>query len=142
MNKIGKTVKQPNEEEFEQVKKLAKELWLDMEDLKREQFYVLSDNGNVIAFGRLREHHDSTELCTLGVSTKEQAKGYGIQMVNHLLKQAKRDVHLVTVIPGFFTKQGFNFVEKYPASLQKKVDMCSTHHNVGEIYRVMKWEKK
>lgn len=134
--------KEPDEQEFEQVKQLARKLQLDTEDLNPSQFLVISDNKKVIAFGRLREHKDATELCTIGVENSFQGKGYGMKIVKHLLSQAERDVYLVTVIPGFFAKLDFDFIEKYPDSLQKKVNLCSTHYHVGEEYRVMKWEKK
>jgi amino-acid N-acetyltransferase len=135
-------IKQPDAKEFEQIKQQVKDLWLDDDGLNPTQFSVISDDGKVIAFGRLREHEDSTELCTLGVAKGFQQKGYGTKIVRHLLTQAKRDVYLVTVLPGFFAKLGFDFVDKFPDSLQKKVEMCGNHYHVGETYRVMKWEKK
>ncbi len=134
--------KQPDYKEFEEVKELVKEFWLDDADLQMEQFQVLSDNGNVIAFGRLREHIDATELCTMGVAKNFQKMGYGGKMVKHLQSIAKRGVYLVTVIPDFFEKTGFKGVDIYPNSLKKKVDRCSADFHVGETYHVMKWEKK
>jgi len=134
--------KEPNEQEFEQVKELVKEFWLDDSAMQPQQFSVLYDNENVIAFGRLREHVDATELCTMGVAKDFQKKGYGEKMVQHLQSIANRDVYLVTVIPDFFAKIDFNTVEIYPESLKKKVDRCSSDFHVGETYHVMKWEKK
>jgi N-acetylglutamate synthase-like GNAT family acetyltransferase len=132
--------KQPDEKEFEQVKKLVEDFWLDNTDLQPAQFRVLSDAGSVIAFGRLREHVDATELCTIGVAKDFQKKGFGREMVNDLLAQAKREVYLVTVIPDFFAKLGFNKVEQYPASIKSKIDMCVKDYHVDEPYFVMKWE--
>jgi N-acetylglutamate synthase-like GNAT family acetyltransferase len=134
--------KQPNQEEFEQVKQLVKEFWLDDADLQPIQFSVLSDNGKVVAFGRLREHADATELCTMGVAKDLQKMGYGKKMVLHLQNIAKRDIYLVTVIPDFFGEIDFKIVDTYPDSLRKKVDRCSADFHVGETYHVMKWEKK
>ncbi len=132
--------KQPNEYEFEQVKQLVKEFWLDDLDMQPQQFSVLSDNGKVIAFGRLREHADATELCTMGVTKGFQKMGYGEKMVQHLQSIAKRDVFLVTIIPDFFSQINFKIVNTYPDSLKKKVDRCSADFHVGETYNVMKWE--
>ena len=128
----------PDNLEFTHIQQLVEEFWLDNADMQIQQFRILSENGTLIAFGRLREHTDATELCTLGVAKEFQGKGYGEKMVKELINGAKRDVFLVTVIPGFFLKCGFEFVENYPESLQKKVEMCSTHYHVGETYRVMK----
>jgi len=134
--------KQPDEKEFEQVKQLVEDFWLDNENMKSEQFRVLTDNEKVIAFGRLKKHSDAIELCTLGVVSDLRGKGYGRAMVKNLLNKASRDIYVVTVIPNFFAKLGFIFAEIYPDSLQKKVELCTTHYHVGEPYQVMKWEKK
>jgi len=134
--------KQPNTSEFEQIKKLVKDFWLDNSDMQPEQFQVLSENAKVVAFGRLREHTDATELCTLGVTKDFQKKGFGEKMVKYLQSIAKRDVYLVTVLPGFFKKMGFAIVDQYPAPLQKKIDICAKNYHVDEPYFVMKWEIK
>jgi len=134
--------KQPGANEFEQVKQFVQDFWLDDTDLQPQQFRVLADNGNVIAFGRLREHADATELCTIGVAKDFQNKGFGKEMVSHLISLARRDVYLVTVIPGFFAKLGFTKVEQYPLSIKGKIDMCIRDYHVDEPYFVMKWEKK
>ena len=137
----GSIFKQPNEKEFEQVKQLIEDFWLDNEDMKPEQFKVLLDSGKLIAFGRLREHNEATELCTLGVAKDYRCKGYGKEMVKHLINWTKRDVYVVTVIPEFFSKLGFSFIGKYPLPIQKKLENCSANYDVGVPYRAMKWEK-
>jgi N-acetylglutamate synthase-like GNAT family acetyltransferase len=134
--------KQPDTSEFEQIKQLADELWLDNTGMQRGQFQTFSDNGKVIAFGRLREHNDATELCTMGVAKEFQKKAFGKKMVKHLQSIAKHDIYLVTVIPDFFAKLGFNKVEQYPDSIKKKIDLCATDYHVDDPYFVMKWEKK
>jgi N-acetylglutamate synthase-like GNAT family acetyltransferase len=134
--------KQPDEQEFEQVRQLVKDFWLDNENMQPEQFQVLSDHGKVVAFGRLKEHSDATELCTMGVAKDFEGKGFGDKIVKHLQSIAKRDIYLVTVIPDFFKKTGFEHVQTYPDSLRKKIERCSSDFHVGEAYHVMKWEKK
>ena len=71
---MSRVFKQPEIKEFEQVKLLVNDFWLDDTGLQPQQFQVLSDNGKVIAFGRLREHADATELCTMGVAGEFQKK--------------------------------------------------------------------
>jgi N-acetylglutamate synthase-like GNAT family acetyltransferase len=134
--------KQPNKEEFEQIKHLVEELWLDNENMQPEQFGILSDNGKVIAFGRLREYADTTELCSIGVVKEFQHRKFGTEIVNYLLHQAKRDVYVVTVVPDFFTKLSFKPVEKPPTPIQWKLQRCNTEFYVGTPYFAMKWEKK
>lgn len=134
--------KQPDTKEFEQIKQLVEELWLDNETMQPEQFRVLSDDGKVIAFGRLREYADTTELCSMGVAKEFQKKGLGGEMVNHLLGIAGRDVYVVTVEPDFFAKMGFHKVSSYPDSLKHKVEVCTKEYHVEKPYFVMKWEKR
>jgi len=134
--------KQPDTKEFEQVKQLVEELWLDNETMQPEQFRVLSDDGKVIAFGRLREYEDSTELCSIGVAKEFQKRGFGDKMVKHLIGIADRDVYAVTVEPDFFAKMGFHKVNSYPDSLKHKVELCTKEYHVDRPYFAMKWEKK
>jgi len=130
--------KQPDKNEFEQVKQLVEEFWLFNENMQPKQFSILSDKGRVIAFGRLIEHSEATELCTMGVAKEFQKKGLGEKMVEHLIRMAKRDVYLVTILPGFFAKSGFKVVQDYPDSLRKKVEICTKEYHVEEPYFVMK----
>lgn len=136
------TAKKPDSREFEEVKKMVQEFWLDNDAMQPEQFRILTDGNQLVAFGRLRENEDATELCTMGVARQFQKKGFGEKMVNTLLGEAKRDVYLVTVIPDFFKKLGFEFAEEYPGSIRKKAEICSNQYHTGEKYWVIKWEKK
>lgn len=134
--------KLPDTKEFEQIKLLVEELWLDNETMMPEQFRVLSDKGKVIAFGRLRDYADATELCSVGVIKESQHKKFGTEMVSYLLNQAKGDVYLVTIIPGFFARLGFKAIEIPPAPIRRKLQRCNTEFFVGKPYFAMKWEKK
>lgn len=134
--------KQPTEKEFAQVNLMAEDFWLDNEDMQPEQFRVLSDDGKVIAFGRLRRHTGATELCTMGVAKEFRKQGFGDKMVRHLQSIAGEDVYLVTILPGFFAKLDFVKVNEYPKPLQRKVEICTKEYHVDEPYFVMRWEKK
>lgn len=133
-------IRQPNDKEFEQVKVLIDEFWLDNGNMQIEQFRVLLVDNKLTAFGRLRRNGDATELCTLGVVKEMQGKGYGKAMVKALLSEAEGEVYVVCIIPQFFVKSGFKEVEQYPPSIDFKVNLCNTHYHVGIPYKVMKWE--
>jgi len=132
-------IRQPNDTEFEQVKKYVREFWLDNTDMHKEQFLVLLQNKKFTAFGRLKEHADCSELCTLGVVKEFRGKYFGQELTKALIKKAKHEVYLVTVIPDYFKKVDFVITSKYPASLKSKVNMCTTQYHVGQEYRVMKY---
>jgi N-acetylglutamate synthase-like GNAT family acetyltransferase len=134
--------KQPDGEEFEQVKQMVDEFWLVNENMQPEQFRVISDKGKVIAFARFKEKDDATELGTLGVATELRRKGWGSKIVLHLLGLAKRDVYVVTTLFEFNAKLGFKLVDTYPESIRKNLETCRREYYVPEPYFVMKWEKK
>jgi len=132
-------VREPSDKEFEEVKKWVEKFWLDNDNMQKEQFRVLIYNNSLAAFGRLRINDDATEICTIGVLTKFQKKGIGMAMVRSLLSSVEKEAYLVTVIPKFFLKLGFEAVKQYPKSIQKKRDLCVTQYHVDTPYEVMKW---
>lgn len=140
MNEV--IVREPDSKEFEEVKKYVKQFWLDDEQMLKEQFKILLQDDKPVAFGRLREKEDATELCTLGVLEEYRGRRLGSAMVKSLVSLAKKDVHVVSVIPGFFRKQGFIPVQEYPASIKKKVELCTEHYHVGVPYQVMKYKNQ
>ena len=142
MTKMNVAFKHPDEQEFEQVKQMVDEFWLVNENMQPEQFQVISDNGKVIAFARLKEKEDATELGTLGVDIAFRGKGWGSKMVVHLLGLAKRDVYVVTTLFEFNARLGFKLVDEYPESVRKNLEACRKDYYVPEPYFVMKWEKK
>lgn len=135
------TVRQPDDREFEEVKKLVEDFWLDNNNMLKEQFRILLYKDKLAAFGRIRQNKDATELCTLGVVKELRGKGLGLAMVKALLAGTKGEVYVVCVIPGFFGKAGFKEVSQYPESIKAKVNLCTTHFHVGEEYKVMRWGK-
>jgi N-acetylglutamate synthase-like GNAT family acetyltransferase len=134
------TTRQPDDKEFEEVKKLVEEFWLDNRNMLKEQFRILLYKGKLAAFGRIRRHMDAIEFCSLGVVKELRGKGFGRAMMQCLLAGIKGDSYLVTVIPDFFSKLGFKEVEQYPDSIKAKANLCSTQYHVGEEYKVMKYK--
>jgi len=59
---------------------------------------------------------DLAEIRSLAVSEDQQGKGFGFQLVDSCLKEARlfevKRVFTLTYVPEFFTKLGFNEVEK------------------------------
>ncbi len=135
-------IKQPNEKEYAQVLQLVEEFWLDNINMRQEQFTIISDNGKVIAFARMKEYPDALELGTLGVAKELRGNGYGSKLVSHLISLAQRDVYVVTTLFKFNANLGFVLVNEYPESIRKKIDICAKDFHVEEPYFVMKWEKK
>lgn len=135
-------IRQPDDAEYEVVKKYIHRFWLDSSDMRKEQFKILLLGRVFVAFARLKKYSGSAELCSLGVVERFRGKRLGITLINGLLAQVKGDVFLVTVEPRYFKKAGFQLTRKYPLMMRKKRERCRTHFPVGKIYRVMihKWK--
>jgi|SRR6218665_455972 len=131
----------PSEPEFNEICHCISEFELDNRELQREQFTAAFRDGQLLGFGRLREHNDCTELCSLGVIAKERRKGIGKAIVSELIRRAPADVYLVCIIPGFFHPFGFRIVEKYPAAIGNKLNYCTSELVVPETYTAMRLRK-
>lgn len=131
----------PSDAEFKQVCQYIQAFELDDRQLKKEEFCIASANGQLLGFGRLRQHSDCTELCSLGVIESHRHKGIGTAVTQALIGKAKGTVYLVCIIPGFFTPLGFQEVTDFPSSIRQKLDYCTQSLPVPEPYVAMKRSK-
>lgn len=131
-------IKDCSEDQLEIVKKHIHQFELDDRSLNHSQFLVALQNTTIIGFGRIREHHNCSELCSLGVIEPERNKGVGLALTKALARKAKKSVHLVCIIPQFFEKQGFRLCDTYPEEVLNKLYYCTHELVVPETYVVMK----
>ena len=105
---------------------LARSLDLDYPGMEADQLWVAEEGEDVIGLVALKEHPDCLELCSLGVEAKSREKGVGKTMVEALMAEAPGDVHLATVIPGFFEAHGFEKCTDIPATFpaKRKTSWC------------------
>ena len=78
-------IKKPSDKEFEQIRKYICDLELDIRDLKQQEFIAAFFHDQLVGFGRLRQHTDCIELCSLGVITSQQKQGIGKAVVSHFI---------------------------------------------------------
>jgi len=130
--------KTPTEKEFQQICHYIHEFELDDRSLNRQQFIAAFRGNELVGFGRLRDHSDCTELCTLGVITQYRRQGIGKAIVAELVRISPSNLFLVCIIPEFFTPFGFAIVNEYPAPLLNKLNYCTSELVVPETYVVMK----
>jgi amino-acid N-acetyltransferase len=95
---------------------------LDYENLKHEQFWVIEENGDPVAFGRLKPYPDAVELGSVGVRTDYRKKGYGKKMVEALMEQGPEEIWITTDLRDYFRKFGFAESEQMPASIKNKLE--------------------
>ena len=86
---------------------LARRLGLDYPGLEADALWVAVEGGAVVGLIALKRHPDCLELCALGVEPARRGKGIAGALVEALMAEAPGEVHLATVIPGFFEARGF-----------------------------------
>jgi N-acetylglutamate synthase-like GNAT family acetyltransferase len=135
---VSIVIKNCTASQFQIVKKYIEEFELDNRELHREQFVVAFSEGELIGFGRVREYHNLSELCSLGVLKKERSKGVGKKLFQAMIEKAQKTKYLACIIPGYFTPFGFEICNDYPHEMQIKLDYCTCSLPVEETYVIMK----
>lgn len=133
--------KTPTDKEFLQICEYIHEFELDDRILLQHQFTIALRDNELVGFGRLRNHSDCTELCSLGVITEHRRQGIGKAIVAELLRKAPPNLYLVCIIPDFFSPFGFHIVNEYPAPIKNKLEYCTHELIVPETYVVMQLHK-
>ena len=135
------TFRTPTKQEFLQIRNYIQQFELDDRNLKQEEFTAAFRENELVGFGRLRIHSDCVELCSLGVVTNHRRKGIGKAIVGELIQRSISFIHLVCIIPDFFTPFGFQIIEKFPLAIQEKLDYCTHELVVPETYVAMLLQK-
>jgi N-acetylglutamate synthase-like GNAT family acetyltransferase len=130
-------IRKPTGSEFQMICNYIRDFELDDRGLHPEQFSAAFRDNELVGFGRLREHSDCTELCSLGVMTPLRRKGIGKSIVKELIKRAPEKLYLVCIIPDFFTPFNFKIINNYPSSIQNKLNYCTEQLVVSEPYVAM-----
>jgi len=138
----GGLLRKPTDKEFRQICLFINEFDLDNRGLQKEQFTVALHNNVLLGFGRLREHADCFELCSLGVVTPFRRQGIGKAIVNKLIENSAKNIYLVCIIPDFFIPFGFQIIKEYPAAIQNKIEYCTQELIVPETYVAMLLPKR
>jgi N-acetylglutamate synthase-like GNAT family acetyltransferase len=100
---------------------LARGLDLAYDGMEADELWVAGRSGQVVGVVALKTHPDCLELCALGVDPGCRGQGLARELVEALLAEAPADVHLATIIPGFFEGCGFRVVkDDIPATFPAK----------------------
>lgn len=111
--------------DFPEIIEILEELNLDMEEIEPGQFVVCEHEGVVIGTGRARSYDGFAEFCSIGVVMNHRRKGVGRGIVNLLLNINKgMQLYVVTEIPLFFEKFGFEHTEAFPEAIAQKKNRC------------------
>lgn len=113
-------VRKAHPEDISFAVELARGLSLDYPGIEADSLWVAEEAGEVIGLVALKRHPDCLELCALGVDPRSQGTGVGKALVEALMAEAPGDVHLATVIPGFFETCGFRKTTDVPETFSAK----------------------
>jgi N-acetylglutamate synthase-like GNAT family acetyltransferase len=120
------------------VLRYAKKMALDISNPRQKQFLIYLTGTEIAGFLRIRSV-EINELATLGVRKKFRSKGISSTMIEYV-KQQKKSLFLVMVIPKYFKKLGFITVTEIPNSLVDKVQNKRLWEGFGQPV-VMNWHK-
>lgn len=117
------------EEDIPYIEEKLQKYLLDTTDIEWQQFLVAKSKNKPVAFGRIIDHRDYFEIASLGVDYYHRKKGIGAKMLRFLIGEAKkrdntRPIYIVTHIPEFFKKFGFEEIPVYPDYLGYKKGKC------------------
>jgi len=91
-----------------------------------------------VAFGRVREYDNLSELCSMGVLKKGRSKGIGKKIFQAMIDKAQKVKYLACIIPSYFEPFGFEICNDFPEEMKEKLDFCIGCLPVEEKYVVMK----
>ncbi|OGF44939.1 MAG: GNAT family N-acetyltransferase [Candidatus Firestonebacteria bacterium RIFOXYC2_FULL_39_67] len=103
-------------------------------------FFVFKKNGKIVGVTALRIYWDDlAEIRSVAVLKSEAGKGIGEKLLKACFKDAKqlaiKKVFVLTYIPEYFKKYGFNVVDKsiLPHKIWKDCVKCPKFPDCGEV---------
>ncbi len=103
------------------IRRLAETYGLDYEGMEADPFWVAEAGEDIVGIVGLMRHPDAAELVSLAVAERYRVRGLGRDLAEALFAAAGGDVHLVTSIPEYFARLGFEKAARVPASLAARM---------------------
>ncbi len=116
-NKSPLAVRAAEPKDYPAVIDLLAALELDYPERDLSLFRVGVTNDEIIAIAELKDFGNFSLLSCVGVREDIQGAGIGKIFTSQVLREAKSDVYLYTLVPGFFEKLGFVKVLNLPPGL-------------------------
>ncbi|MCL6436107.1 MAG: GNAT family N-acetyltransferase [Leptolyngbyaceae cyanobacterium HOT.MB2.61] len=143
----GYTLRPACAEDIGTIRKLVLSALLDPTQLRWSQFWVMEQEGKIIACGQLRNFPDAQELGSVVVVSALRGQGLGSQMVQHLVEQATKPLYLECLgqrLARFYAQFGFVPVswQELPPSLKRKFGLSALAARVLRVpVNVMQYRK-
>lgn len=121
------------------IRNTIKSLDLDGSDISASQFLLYKTEHKIVGFGRIKNHGDFDEICSLAVLTEYRNQGIARILLKELIHRCRENVYIVSVIPDLFSKFGFEPAYGYPESiLAKKADCRHLCHCETPVVMLLK----
>jgi len=117
-------IRKARPEDWPKIRALAASLGLDYPGMESDPAWCAEDGGRVVGSVCLMTHPDSLELVALGMDPAFRGRGWGRRLVRALLDETRGDIHLATIIPEFFARNGFVRIETGPPGMAKDPSWC------------------
>jgi len=87
---------------------------------------VAEERGKIIGILGIKDFSDFVELVAVGVLEEYREMGVGKKLVDEALENmAGKPVYLLTTIPSFYEKLGFEKIKGVPEALKKDPAWCA-----------------
>lgn len=100
-----------------EIESLMHDLELAYPSMDLSCFWVAEDAGRIVGAAELKDLQDCSLLSCVGVRPDRQGSGVGKALVEDVVRHARHDVYLYTLVPDFFRKAGFADARRLPAGL-------------------------
>jgi N-acetylglutamate synthase-like GNAT family acetyltransferase len=117
-------IRKARREDAPTVRALAVSLGLDYPGMESDPAWIAEAEGRLAGSVSLRTHPDSFELVALGIDPAFRGRGLGKRLVRALCDDTDGEIHLATVIPGFFARCGFVRIARGPSGMAKDAVWC------------------
>ncbi len=119
------TLRRASVEDIWTIRKIVFSAKLDPTQLNWQQFWLIENNGEIIACGQLRNFSEAQELGSLVVKSPWRRQGLGVFLVNHLISEATKPLYLECLgdnLAHFYSRFGFVAIpwQELPPSLIRK----------------------
>ncbi len=110
----GILIRKAERSDLPAIQRLLSTYFLDIEELKPEDFVLVEEEGKVLGCSALIRNGSSEkeflEIHSIAVHPNFRGKGIGSRLVNHLISTSvgqDAELYVKTTAPGFFEKLGF-----------------------------------
>lgn len=126
---INILIRAAKSEDLKIISDYMKEYELDTKDIKIEQFVVAEVLKNLAGFARIKKYQNIYEIASVGVVKEYRNLGIAREMIEYLITNCPSEkIWIVTKIPEYFSKLGFEKTDLAPTELVTKSNQVCSYY--------------